>query len=246
MRAPTRCRARAPAPTATCLAAVRCLGDGGGSPPHPPGIGAGRPRDGPARGAGAAVAHWCGTTSATRSGRSPGFVRRELARRGVALILGFGDPIDVYANGDDGGPSKPRSLGGLRGRQPVGVELDRDRRASARRSGGADARGCPRAVPWRRVPPQRCRAPARRGPRSTRGRRMVDRLADSSTWADRLDVLDHELAGSGPLWLVRLLPRVRPHAARPRSSGCAASSRPRGDGRGWSRCWTKRGGAAGT
>ena len=26
---------------------------------------------------------------------------------------------------------------------------------------------------------------------------MVDRLADASTWADRLDVLDHELAGSG-------------------------------------------------
>ncbi len=40
-----------------------------------------------------------------------GFVRRELARRGVALILGFGDPIDVYANGDDGQASKPRSLG---------------------------------------------------------------------------------------------------------------------------------------
>jgi hypothetical protein len=49
-------------------------------------------------GAGAAaslVRHYVGYEEWPESG----FLRRETARRGVALILGFGDPIDVYANG---------------------------------------------------------------------------------------------------------------------------------------------------
>jgi AraC-like DNA-binding protein len=125
-----------------------------------------------------------------------GFVRRELARRGVALILGFGDPIDVYANGDDGKGSTPESLRafvvgnqsswsltGIGGHQ-LGVQVELSPLGALALFGDDVSNLNDAALPLDEV-------------LGDRGRRLVERLADSSTWAHRLEVLDRELAASG-------------------------------------------------
>ena len=127
-----------------------------------------------------------------------GFVRRELARRGVALILGFGDPIDVYANGNDNDreESTPQSLGafvvgnqsgssltGIGGHQ-LGVQVELTPAGALALFRGEVSHLNDAALPLDEV-------------LGERGRRLVERLADSSTWADRFDILDHELAAPG-------------------------------------------------
>lgn len=146
------------------------------------------------RGAGAAsalVRHYVGYEEWPESG----FVRRETARRGVALILGFGDPIDVYANGD-GEESSSVSLGafvvgnqsgwsftGIDGHQ-LGVQVELTPPGALALFRGDVSHLNDAALPLEEV-------------LGERGRRMVERLADSSTWAERLDVLDRELTASG-------------------------------------------------
>jgi AraC-like DNA-binding protein len=146
------------------------------------------------RGSGAAAAlvrHYVGYEEWPESG----FARREVARRGVALILGFGDPIDVYANGDDT-EDTPRSLGafvvgsqsgwsmtGIGGHQ-LGVQIELTPAGAVALFGDDVPRLSDAALPLDEV-------------LGERGRLMVDRLAHSSTWADRLDLLDRELAGAG-------------------------------------------------
>jgi AraC-like DNA-binding protein/uncharacterized glyoxalase superfamily protein PhnB len=124
-----------------------------------------------------------------------GFARREVARRGVALILGFGDPIDVYANGDEGRKSTPRSLAafvvgnqsgwsmtGVGGHQ-LGVQIELTPAGARALFGGDVSHLNDAALPLDEVLGQSvCR--------------MLDRLAASSTWPDRLDVLDQELAAA--------------------------------------------------
>ncbi len=125
-----------------------------------------------------------------------GFVRRELARRGVALILGFGDPIDVYANGVDREESSPQSLGafvvgnqsrwsltGVGGHQ-LGMQLELTPAGAVALFRGDVSHLNDAALPLDEV-------------LGERGRRLVERLADSSTWADRFDVLNHQLAAAG-------------------------------------------------
>jgi AraC-like DNA-binding protein len=122
-----------------------------------------------------------------------GFARREVARRGVALILGFGDPVDVYANGDDAEDSTPRSLGafvvgnqsgwsmtGIGGHQ-LGVQIELTPAGALALFGDDVSLLNDAALPLDEV-------------LGERGRRMVDHLADSSSWVDRLGVLDRELA----------------------------------------------------
>ncbi len=169
-----------------------------------------------------------------------GFARREVARRGVALILGLGDPIDVYANGGDAEDSTPRSLGafvvgnqsgssmtGIGGHQ-LGVQIELTPAGALELFGGDVSLLNDEALPLDEV-------------LGERGRRMVDHLADSSSWADRFDVLDRELARAAPGTPPD--PTACPRFRR-RSPGCVASSRPRVDGLGSSRSWTRRVGAA--
>jgi AraC-like DNA-binding protein len=146
-------------------------------------------------GAGAAAAlvrHYVGYEEWPESG----FARRELARRGVALILGLGDPIDVYANGAGATESTARSLGafvvgnqcgwsmtGIGGHQ-LGVQIELTPAGALALFGGEVPHLNDAALPLDEV-------------LGERGRRMVDRLADSGSWAERLDVLDQEFAGAG-------------------------------------------------
>ena len=63
----------------------------------------------------------------------PGFLRREMARHGVALILGFGDTMEVFEGETDGpvrtlgafvvGNQSHSSLTGIRGHQ-LGVQVE--------------------------------------------------------------------------------------------------------------------------
>jgi AraC-like DNA-binding protein len=141
--------------------------------------------------AGALVRHYVGYEEWPESG----FARRETARRGVALILGFGDPIDVYPNGDDASNGMPRSLSafvvgnqsgwsmtGVGGHQ-LGVQIELTPAGALELFGGDVAQLNDVALPLDEVLGQL-------------GRRMLDRLADSSTWADRLDVLDQEIVAA--------------------------------------------------
>ncbi len=113
----------------------------------------------------------------------------------MALILGFGDPIDVYANGD-GEESSSVSLGafvvgnqsgwsftGIDGHQ-LGVQVELTPPGALALFRGDVSHLNDAALPLEEV-------------LGERGRRMVERLADSSTWAERLDVLDRELTASG-------------------------------------------------
>ena len=169
-----------------------------------------------------------------------GFIRRELARHGVALILGFGDPIDVYANGDEGDRSTPRSLGafvvgnqsrwsltGIGGHQ-LGVQVELTPAGALALFRGDVSNLNDAALPLDEVLGQR-------------GRRLIERLADSSTWADRFDVLDHELAAPGSLCgsSAECLPTLPPEVSWLRCQLEASRGRarvePLMDETGWSR-----------
>ncbi len=123
-----------------------------------------------------------------------GFLRREMARHGVALILGFGDALDVYEGETD---SPRRRLGGF----VVGNQL---------RSSLTAVSGHQLGVQVELTPPG---AVALFGDVSevndavltldeafgTAGDRLLERLADTPSWAERLDLLDREfglLAGA--------------------------------------------------
>ncbi len=126
-----------------------------------------------------------------------GFLRREVARHGVALILGFGDDMDVL-EGEVGSPvrtfgafvvgSQARStLTGVAGHQHgVQVELTP---VGALALFGAVAELNDAVVPLDEA----------LGGRGTRLARLVERLAETPTWEERLRLLDEALGGgAGP------------------------------------------------
>jgi AraC-like DNA-binding protein len=118
-----------------------------------------------------------------------GFVRREVARCGVALILGFGDPLDVYDN-EVRGPTadKSRTLGafvvgnqlgssltGVGGHQ-LGVQVELTP-AGALTLFGDVGQLNDSVVPLDEA-------------LGSSAARLVERLAEIPSWAERLDLLD--------------------------------------------------------
>ena len=123
----------------------------------------------------------------------PGFHRREMARRGVALILGFGDTMEVFEDELDSpvrtmgafvvGNQLRSSLTGVGGHQ-LGVQVELS-------PGGAlalfdDVAQFNDAV----VPLDEALG--------TPGTRLVDQMADARSWADRLGILDDGLGAVRP------------------------------------------------
>jgi AraC-like DNA-binding protein len=114
-----------------------------------------------------------------------GFVRREAARQGVALILGFGDPLDVY---DDEVAGRSHSLGafvvgnqlgssltGVGGHQ-LGVQVE------LTPAGALALFGDVRTLNDSVIPLDQALG--------TSASRLVERLAETPSWQERLDLLD--------------------------------------------------------
>jgi hypothetical protein len=158
-----------------------------------------------------------------------GFLRRETARHGVALILGFGDTMDVF---EDEVGSAVRALGafvvgnqsrssvtGVAGHQ-LGVQLELTP-AGALGLFGAVGDLNDAVVPLDEA-------------LGGRAAHLVDRLAETPSWETRLDLLDEALGGDP-------VPSLTPEVAwlRCQLLACTVARR-------WSRYWTRRGGAAAT
>jgi AraC-like DNA-binding protein len=159
----------------------------------------------------------------------PGFVRREVARHGVALILGFGDALDVF-EGEVGsatsrlcafvvGDQTSSSMTGVWGHQ-LGVQVELTP-AGALSLFRGDVEGLRDAV----VPLDDALG--------ARGRRLVERLAATGSWAARLDLLDAELGQAEPE--AALSPEVE--WLRRQLAACQGATRvePLMDETGWSR-----------
>jgi AraC-like DNA-binding protein len=186
----------------------------------------------------AVVRHYVGYEEWPESG----FVRREVARHGVALILGFGDPLDVYGPNDspeDRGGLRPlgafvvgnqlgSSLTGINGHQ-VGIQVELSAAGALALFG--DVEVLSDAV----VPLDEALGRAGRG--------LVDRLAETPSWAERLDLLDSALgAGSalaGSHSGLSDVPALAPEVAwlRRQLESCRGRARvePLMDETGWSR-----------
>ncbi len=156
-----------------------------------------------------------------------GFLRREVARCGVALILAFGDELDVH--GGEVGPSPRRlrafvvgnqsrpSVTGVAGHQ-LGVQVE------LTAAGALDLLGDVEAYNDGVVPLDEALG--------SDGTELVDRLADAATWEERLDVLDASFAG-------RDVPTLAPEVIWLRRQLIASRGRarvePLMDETGWSR-----------
>jgi AraC-like DNA-binding protein len=118
-----------------------------------------------------------------------GFLRREVARCGVALILAFGDELDVHDGERGPEPRRLRafvvgnqsfsSLTGVAGHQ-LGVQVELTTAGALALLG--DVEDYNDAV----VPLEQALG--------REGTRLVERLADAPSWDDRFDVLDASLA----------------------------------------------------
>jgi AraC-like DNA-binding protein len=165
-----------------------------------------------------------------------GFVRREVARHGVALILGFGDPLDVYGP-DDGadGAAQPlgafvvgnqlgSSLTGINGHQ-LGVQVELTDAGALALFG--DVQQLNDAV----VPLDEALGPGAGG--------LLERLAETATWAERLDLLDAVLGAGSPAAALADVPALAPEVVWLRgqleSSRGQARVEPLMDETGWSR-----------
>ncbi len=171
----------------------------------------------------AVVSHYVGYEEWPESA----FLRREVARRGVALILGFGDDMEVF-EGDVGSPvrtlgafvvgSQARSsLTGVAGHQQgVQVELTP---AGALALFGPVAELNDAVVPLDEA-------------LGRRGERLVERLAETPTWEERLRLLDGALGGGA---VPALSPEVRWLCGQLAASHGKARVEPLMDETGWSR-----------
>jgi hypothetical protein len=156
------------------------------------------------------------------------FTRGELARCGVALILGFGDsvcelepscpprPLGAFVVGHQSGPS----LTGIDGHQH-GVQVELTPAGALALFGAGVAELTDAAVPIEQV----------LGARSSE---LVERLADAVSWDRRFDILDATLG------------RIEPTAALSAEVAWLAPSRDRPAGPGWNRSWTRPAGAGAT
>ncbi len=176
-------------------------------------------------GAGAAVVrHYVGYEE--WSGR--GFLRREVARHGVALILGFGDAMEVFED-EPGSPTRTlgafvvgnqsrSSVTGVRGHQ-LGVQVELTP-AGALALFGAVAALNDAVVPLDDA-------------LGGRAARLVERLAETPTWGERLDVLDEALGRTDPV--PALSPEVAWLRRRLLATHGQARVEPLMDETGWSR-----------
>jgi AraC-like DNA-binding protein len=120
-----------------------------------------------------------------------GFYRREVARHGVALILGFGDPLDIYDESDTPGPERrtlgafvvgnqlASSLTGVRGHQH-GVQVELTPAGALALLGDVEQYN-DAVVPLDQA-------------LGENGVRMMERLAETPSWAERLHLLDAAFA----------------------------------------------------
>ncbi len=140
-----------------------------------------------AAGAGCAglVRHYVGYEEWER----PGFLRREAARHGVALILAFGDNMEVF-EGEEGSPARTlgafvvgnqsgSSLTGVLGHQ-LGVQVDLTPSGALALFGDVE-RLNDAVVPLDEA-------------LGARGMRLVERLSETPSWEARLQLLDETLA----------------------------------------------------
>ena len=176
-------------------------------------------------GAGAAVVrHYVGYEE--WSGR--GFLRREVARHGVALILGFGDAMEVFED-EPGSPTRTlgafvvgnqsrSSVTGVRGHQ-LGVQVELTP-AGALALFGAVAALNDAVVPLDDA-------------LGGHAARLVERLAETPTWGERLDVLDEALGRTDPV--PALSPEVAWLRRRLLATHGQARVEPLMDETGWSR-----------
>jgi hypothetical protein len=180
-----------------------------------------------AGGAGAAVVrHYVGYEEWAEGG----FLRRETARHGVALILGFGDTMDVF---EDEVGSAVRTLGafvvgnqsrssvtGVAGHQ-LGVQVELTP-AGALALFGAVGELNDAVVALDEA-------------LGARGARLVERLAEAPSWETRLDLLDETFGWSD----ADTLPTLTPEVAWVRHQLLATNGRalvePLMDETGWSR-----------
>ena len=157
-----------------------------------------------------------------------GFLRREMARLGVALILGFGDSMEVF-EGEVGGPVRTlgafvvgnqshSSLTGIAGHQ-LGVQVDLTA-VGARALFGEVGELNDAVVPLDEA-------------LGARGARLVERLAETPTWEARLGLLDEELGGC--VSVPALSPEVAWLRRRLVASDGQARVEPLMDETGWSR-----------
>jgi AraC-like DNA-binding protein len=158
-----------------------------------------------------------------------GFFRREVARHGVALILGFGDTLDVFER-EVGSPTRRlrafvvgnqtgSSMTGVWGHQ-LGVQVELTP-AGALALLGDDIESLSDAV----VPLDDALG--------ARGGRLVERLAAAGSWPARLDLLDAELGGDEPE--PALSPEVEWVRRQLAAARGAARVEPLMDETGWSR-----------
>ena len=161
---------------------------------------------------------------------SPAFYRREAARHGVALILGFGDPLDLYDESvaDDAaarslgafvvGNQLGPSLTGVGGHQH-GVQVELTPAGALALLGDVEAYN-DAVIPLDEA-------------LGSGAAHLLERLAETPSWAERLDLLDaafDDTDGVAPLspevaWLRRQLDE----------SGGRARVEPLMDETGWSR-----------
>jgi len=157
-----------------------------------------------------------------------GFLRREVARHGVALILGFGDAMEVFED-EPGSPTRAlgafvvgnqshSSVTGVRGHQ-LGVQVELTP-AGALALFGAVAALNDAVVPLDEA-------------LGGRAARLVERLAETPTWGERLDVLDEALGRTDPV--PALTPEVAWLRRRLLATHGQARVEPLMDETGWSR-----------
>jgi AraC-like DNA-binding protein len=158
------------------------------------------------------------------------FTRGEVARCGVALILGFDDPVlevspgraprplSAFVVGNQSGPS----LTGISGHQ-VGVQIEFSPGGALALFGGDVAALNDLAVPIDEVLGQR-------------GRRLVEQIGNAASWAERFDRLD---AALGAVRSGSAISPVSPEVSWLRDQLVATSGRvrvePLLDATGWSR-----------
>jgi AraC-like DNA-binding protein len=156
-----------------------------------------------------------------------GFLRREMARHGVALILAFGDSMEVF-EGEAGGATRTlgafvvgnqscSSLTGVRGHQ-CGVQVDLTPSGALALFG--DVEGLNDAV----VPIDEALG--------ARGMHLVERLSETPSWEARLHLLDETFAcDDAPA----LFPEVAWLRRQLETSNGQARVEPLMDETGWSR-----------
>ena len=118
-----------------------------------------------------------------------GFLRKEVARSGVALILGFGDVMDIY-DGDVGSAARTMnafvvgnqtraSMTGVGGHQ-LGVQVELTAAGALALLGDVEAYN-DAVVPLHEA-------------LGADGPRLIDRLASAPSWDARLDLLDEDFS----------------------------------------------------